>query len=182
MTLHQIEIEVDGDIIAAEVEGRLTLGDFLRHQAGRTGVHMGCEHGVCGACTVSLNGEAVRSCLMLAVQADGARIGTIHGLAETDGTLHPVQAAMQAEYKIDPGYYGAGTYISAAVLEAALKSVGGKIEDHDAFMHALRTNVVQDTVRGPVKFDAHGDVGGTFAHWEIQDGKIETVKIFEPKM
>jgi len=69
-------------------------------------------------------------------------------------------AAMQAEYKIDPGYYGAGTYISAAVLEAALKSVGGKIEDHDAFVHALRTNVVQDTVRGPVKFDAFGNVVG----------------------
>lgn len=122
MTLHQIEIEVDGDIIAAEVEGRLTLGDFLRHQAGRTGVHMGCEHGVCGACTVSLNGEAVRSCLMLAVQADGARIGTIHGLAETDGTLHPVQAAMQAEYALQCGFCTPGVVMTLASVLAAEKT------------------------------------------------------------
>ncbi len=69
-------------------------------------------------------------------------------------------AAMQKEYKIDPGYYGAGTYISAAVLDAALKSVGGKIEDHDAFINALRTSTVADTVRGPVKFDEFGQVVG----------------------
>ena len=119
MTLHRIELEVDGDRIEAEVEGRLTLGDFLRHHAGRTGVHLGCEHGVCGACTVSVNGDAVRSCLMLAVQADGTSIGTIQGLAEADGTLHPVQAAMQAEYGLQCGFCTPGVVMTlASVLEA----------------------------------------------------------------
>ena len=87
-------------------------------------------------------------------------------------------AAMQKEYNIDPGYYGAGTYISAAVLEAALKSVNGKIEDREAFTHALRTNVVQDTVRGPVKFDEFGQVVGNvyIRKVEKKDGKyVNTV-------
>ncbi len=92
-------------------------------------------------------------------------------------------AAMQKEYKIDPGYYGAGTYISAAVLEAALKSVGGKIEDHDAFLKALRNNVVQDTVRGPVKFDEFGQVVGNvyIRKVEKKNGKLvnTVIKTYE---
>ena len=93
MSEHAIEVSVNGQRVSARVEGRRTLADFLRIDAGFTGTHLGCEHGVCGACTVIVDGLAVRSCLMLAVQADGADVTTVEGLAEPDGTLSPVQQA-----------------------------------------------------------------------------------------
>jgi carbon-monoxide dehydrogenase small subunit len=77
-----------------EAKGRLMLADFLLHQLKLTGSHLGCEHGVCGACTTLFDGRSARSCLMLAVQADGAEIETTEGMARTDGTLHPIQQAM----------------------------------------------------------------------------------------
>jgi carbon-monoxide dehydrogenase small subunit len=88
-----IQVTVNGDVHEREVEVRRTLGDFLREDLDLTGTHFGCEHGVCGACTVQIDGEAVRSCLMLAVQADGRSVKTIEGMAEPDGTLHPIQQA-----------------------------------------------------------------------------------------
>jgi carbon-monoxide dehydrogenase small subunit len=92
---HQLAItcRINGRAVDARVEVRRTLSDFIRDDVGLTGTHLGCEHGVCGACTVILDGRAVRSCLMLAVQADGAEIGTIEGLADGDA-LHPIQQAM----------------------------------------------------------------------------------------
>ena len=78
-----------------EVETRVTLADFLRHGLGLTGTHVGCEHGVCGACTVLFDGRSVRSCLMLAVQADGHEITTVEGIAPGPGTLHPLQEAFR---------------------------------------------------------------------------------------
>jgi carbon-monoxide dehydrogenase small subunit len=88
-----ISCRINGRAVDARVEVRRTLSDFIRDDVGLTGTHLGCEHGVCGACTVILDGRAVRSCLMLAVQADGAEIGTIEGLADGDA-LHPIQQAM----------------------------------------------------------------------------------------
>jgi carbon-monoxide dehydrogenase small subunit len=88
-----ISCRINGRTVDARVEVRRTLSDFIRDDVGLTGTHLGCEHGVCGACTVILDGRAVRSCLMLAVQADGAEIGTIEGLADGD-VLHPIQQAM----------------------------------------------------------------------------------------
>jgi carbon-monoxide dehydrogenase small subunit len=88
-----ISCGINGRAVDARVEVRRTLSDFIRDDVGLTGTHLGCEHGVCGACTVILDGRAVRSCLMLAVQADGAEIGTIEGLADGDA-LHPIQQAM----------------------------------------------------------------------------------------
>ena len=92
----RIEMTINGRRQAGLCEARKSLGDFLREDAGYTGVHLGCEHGVCGACTVIVDGAAVRSCLMLAVQADGSEITTVEGLAAPDGTFHPVQAAIGA--------------------------------------------------------------------------------------
>src|SRR3974377_1336380 len=89
-----VRVTVNGAARTASVEPRRTLVDFLRDDRGLTGTHVGCEHGVCGACTVLVDGRAVRSCLMLAVQADGASIGTVEGLA-VDGRLGPIQAAMR---------------------------------------------------------------------------------------
>lgn len=102
----QISVRVNHTLFEREVESRLLLSDFLRHELELTGTHVGCEHGVCGACTILLNGEAVRSCLMLAVQADGQEITTVEGLAspEPAGVLHPLQAAFKEAHGLQCGF------------------------------------------------------------------------------
>ena len=87
-----------------EVEVRFHLADFLRQQLGLTGTHLGCEHGVCGACTILLNGRSVRSCLMLAVQADGQEITTIEGIAPSDEEMHPLQEAFRDNHGLQCGF------------------------------------------------------------------------------
>jgi aerobic carbon-monoxide dehydrogenase small subunit len=109
---------VNGRQLKVEVEPRMTLADALRDVCGLTGTHLACEHGVCGACTVSVDGRAVRSCLMFAVQADEADIMTIEGLATGDD-LHPVQAAFQAEHGLQCGFCTPGFVMSVtSFLEA----------------------------------------------------------------
>ncbi|MDB5967991.1 MAG: (2Fe-2S)-binding protein [Hydrocarboniphaga sp.] len=116
MSTHPIQLTINGRRHDATVEGRLVLSDFLRGDAGYTGVHVGCEHGVCGACTVIVDGLAVRSCLMLAVQADGAAITTVEGLAADDGTLHPVQQTMRDEHGLQCGFCTPGIVMTLAAL------------------------------------------------------------------
>jgi carbon-monoxide dehydrogenase small subunit len=118
MSEHRITVTVNGTKHSATVEGRLTLADFLRLEAGYTGVHLGCEHGVCGACTIIVNGAAVRSCLMLAVQTDGCEVTTVEGLAAADGTLHPVQQAMRDEHALQCGFCTPGIVMTLAALTA----------------------------------------------------------------
>ena len=100
---HQIALSVNGTPYRREVESRMLLSDFLRHELMLAGTHVGCEHGVCGACTILLDGEPVRSCLMLAVQADGHELATVEGLA-SEGGLHPVQQAMHEHHGLQCGY------------------------------------------------------------------------------
>lgn len=116
MSEHRIEVTVNDEVYAARVEARISLCDFLRADLGYTGVHAGCEHGVCGACTIIVDGKAVRSCLMLAVQADGTKITTVEGLAEPDGTLHPVQQAMRESYGLQCGFCTPGVVMTLAAL------------------------------------------------------------------
>ena len=116
MSEHKIQVTVNGRNAGALVEARLTLSDFLRTEAGYTGVHVGCEHGVCGACTVIVDGQAVRSCLMLAVQADGASITTVEGLTGSDGALHPVQQALRDEHGLQCGFCTPGVVMTLASL------------------------------------------------------------------
>jgi aerobic carbon-monoxide dehydrogenase small subunit len=116
MSQHEIQLTINGRTQQAQVEGRLTLSDFLRGEAGCTGVHVGCEHGVCGACTVIVDGAAVRACLMLAVQADGSHITTIEGLAAADGTLHPVQQALRDAHGLQCGFCTPGIAMTLAAL------------------------------------------------------------------
>ncbi len=101
-----VRLEVNGASYEGEAEPRTLLSDFLRHDLGLTGTHVGCEHGVCGACTVLFDGEAVRACLLLAVQADGHRIETVEGLAPADGDerLHPLQQAFQDAHGLQCGF------------------------------------------------------------------------------
>jgi carbon-monoxide dehydrogenase small subunit len=107
-----LTVTVNGERISRPVEARRTLADFLRDDLSLTGTHLGCEHGVCGACTVLLNGDAVRSCLMFAAQADGADVTTIEGLSEPGGGLTPIQAAFQAEHGLQCGYCTPGFVVS----------------------------------------------------------------------
>jgi 2-furoyl-CoA dehydrogenase 2Fe-2S iron sulfur subunit len=107
-----VETLVNGRRYREDVEPRLLLSDFVRHRLGLTGTHMGCEHGVCGACTVKVDGIAVRSCLMLAVQADGAEIVTVEGLAGT-GELTPLQAAFHRHHALQCGFCTPGILLAA---------------------------------------------------------------------
>jgi carbon-monoxide dehydrogenase small subunit len=100
---HSIRLEVNGAPVEREVEGRLLLADFLRADLELTGTHVGCEHGVCGACTVLVDGLPARSCLMLAVQAHGARVETVESLA-ADGELHPLQQAFWESHALQCGF------------------------------------------------------------------------------
>ena len=101
---HDIELSVNGTTYRRTVESRILLSDFLRHDLELAGTHVGCEHGVCGACTILLDGAPIRSCLMLAVQANGRELSTVEGLAGTDGELHPVQQAMHDHHGLQCGY------------------------------------------------------------------------------
>ncbi len=111
-----ITVRVNERDYVERVAPRLLLSDFLRHQLGLTGTHVGCEHGVCGACTVLLDGAAVRSCLLLAVQADGARITTVEGLAHDGEPLHPVQEAFREMHGLQCGFCTPGVLLSAVEL------------------------------------------------------------------
>ncbi len=111
----QITVTVNGQEHQSTVEPRLTLADFLREDLGLTGTHLGCEHGICGACTVLLDGEAVRSCLMLAVQADGAELTTVEGLS-SDGRLTALQKAFQDNGALQCGFCTPGFLMTATAF------------------------------------------------------------------
>jgi aerobic-type carbon monoxide dehydrogenase small subunit (CoxS/CutS family) len=110
--MNELIVTVNGRRYREDVEPRLLLSDFLRHTLGLTGTHVGCEHGVCGACTVRLDGAAVRSCLLLAVQADGAEIQTVEALA-ADGGLTPLQAAFRESHALQCGFCTPGILMAA---------------------------------------------------------------------
>ena len=107
-----IKLTVNGQTREGRAEARKLFVDFLREDLGLTGTHVGCEHGVCGACTVIINGEAARSCLMLAVQTNGAEVTTVEGLASGD-TLHPLQAAFHEHHALQCGFCTPGMLLTA---------------------------------------------------------------------
>ncbi len=103
-TTRMIKVRVNDVAYEQTVEARKTLVDFLREDVGLTGTNVGCEHGVCGACTILMNGEAVRSCIMLAAQADGAELMTVEGLASPSGALHPIQESFREKHGLQCGF------------------------------------------------------------------------------
>lgn len=130
----RIETTVNGTPVARDVEPRLLLSDFLRHELGLTGTHVGCEHGVCGSCTVVVNGSPVRACLMLAVQAEGAEITTVEGLGRADSELSPVQQALGESLGLQCGFCTPGIVMSLTVAleqgadeETLLEMLGGHV-------------------------------------------------------
>jgi aerobic carbon-monoxide dehydrogenase small subunit len=139
MTTRKVTLDVNGQRYEAEVEPRRTLADAIRDDCGLTGTHLGCEHGVCGACTVLLDGRPVRSCLMFAIQAEGARIRTVEGLADGD-ELHPLQKAFWQHHGLQCGFCTPGfLMLAAGVLEADPES------DDAALGDALSSNLCRCT-------------------------------------
>jgi aerobic-type carbon monoxide dehydrogenase small subunit (CoxS/CutS family) len=136
---HPITVTVNGTTHTEEVGSRLTLADFLRERLRLTGTHLGCEHGVCGACTVIVDGAAVRSCLMLAVQANGSQLETVESLAE-DGELGPVQQAFKDNYALQCGFCTSGFLMS---VTAALRE--GPVRDESAAREVLSGNICRCT-------------------------------------
>ena len=111
----KLSFELNGNPVSVDVPERTTLADCLRHHLLQTGTHVGCEHGVCGACTVIVDGDAVRSCLMLALQADGARVTTVEGLSSADA-LSPLQAAFRKHHALQCGFCTPGMLTTAHAL------------------------------------------------------------------
>lgn len=111
-TKRAIDLTINGKRYRRQVEVRMTLADFLRHDIGLTGTHVGCEHGLCGACTILFNEEAVRSCLLLAVQADGSDLKTVEGLC-TSEQLNPLQLAFQEQHALQCGFCTPGMLVTA---------------------------------------------------------------------
>ncbi len=111
-----VSVTINGDTHQLVIEPRRSLADVIREDVGLTGTHLGCEHGVCGACTVMVNGEPSRACLMLAVQADGADITTIEGLANDDGSMHPIQQAMHEAMSFQCAFCSPGFLMSTVAL------------------------------------------------------------------
>jgi aerobic carbon-monoxide dehydrogenase small subunit len=112
----RVELTVNGEARAGEVPARLTLADFLRERCRLTGTHLGCEHGVCGACTVLLDSDPVRACLVFAVQADGCEVTTIEGLGGPDGTLSPVQEAFRDCHGLQCGFCTPGFVVTVTAM------------------------------------------------------------------
>jgi carbon-monoxide dehydrogenase small subunit len=116
MAARELVLRVNGEELRGRAEPRMTLADFLRDELGLTGTHLGCEHGVCGACTIQLDGRTVRSCLMLAVQAEGAALTTVEGLAPPDGPLHPIQEAFSEKHGLQCGFCTPGFLMTVEEL------------------------------------------------------------------
>jgi aerobic carbon-monoxide dehydrogenase small subunit len=128
--LHEVVVTVNGVTRSAQVPARRLLSDMLRHDLRLTGTHVGCEHGVCGACTVLLEGEPIRSCLTFAVMVDGARITTVEGLAGPDGELGPVQQAFRECHGLQCGFCTPGfLLLTAELLTRSPQPADGEIRD-----------------------------------------------------
>ena len=133
-------LDVNGESRRVTVEPRKSLADTLREDCRLTGTHLGCEHGVCGACTILLDGEPVRSCLMLAVQAQGHAVRTVEGLAAEDGALHPLQQAFWEHHGLQCGFCTSGfLMLAAGLLESAEPATDEMIDD------ALSSNLCRCT-------------------------------------
>ena len=142
MTMRDVEVEINGRRVHRTVEPRLLLSDFIRHEARLTGTHVGCEHGVCGACTIQLDGEPVRSCLMLAVQANGRTIRTVEGMADPSGKLHPLQQAFHETHALQCGFCTPGFLMT---LEPFVREADPANLDDASIREALSGNLCRCT-------------------------------------
>jgi aerobic carbon-monoxide dehydrogenase small subunit len=142
----EITVDVNGELVAAAIPSRKLLSDFLRDEAGLTGVRVSCEHGVCGACTILVDGRTARACLLLAAQTDGSEVRTVESLAR-DGQLHPIQQAFWDHHGLQCGYCTPGMLISAYELlsrnpdpteEDVREAISGNICRCTGYVHIVR--------------------------------------------
>jgi carbon-monoxide dehydrogenase small subunit len=155
---HNVRVTVNGMPHERLVEARMTLADFLRNELDLTGTHLGCEHGVCGACTVLSNGAAVRSCLLLAVQANGAELLTVEGLAQGE-QLHPLQRAFQDQHALQCGFCTPGFLMTAfAFLKETPQPTDGEARE------AISGNICRCTGYQPIVQAILQAAGETAAH------------------
>jgi carbon-monoxide dehydrogenase small subunit len=159
-----VSVTVNGRVQKHDVEPRTTLADYLRESCRLTGTHLGCEHGVCGACTVLLDGEAVRACLMFAAQADGHEVTTVEGLASPEGELSPVQAALRDCHGLQCGFCTPGF----AVTMTAFLRDNPDPADHEV-REALSGNVCRCTGYQGI-FQAAQQAARTIAAQDDEDG------------
>ena len=139
--MHQVTLTVNGKSSSVEVEARTLLVELLRDKLGLTGTHVGCDTSQCGACVVHVDGNSVKSCTMLAVQADGAKVTTIEGLAAADGTLHPMQEMFREHHALQCGFCTPGMVMSA--VDLVQKNPQGLSEDE--IRHGLEGNLCRCT-------------------------------------
>jgi aerobic carbon-monoxide dehydrogenase small subunit len=135
-----VSLKVNGNAVTKEVEGRMLLVEFLRNELHLTGTHVGCDTSQCGACVVHVDGEAMKSCSMLAVQADGTEVTTIEGLAEDGGKLHPVQAAFQEYHGLQCGFCTPGMIMTSVDMIRRNPDL-----DEDTIRHELEGNICRCT-------------------------------------
>jgi carbon-monoxide dehydrogenase small subunit len=154
MSDHSIETKINGTTYKKTVPARKTLADFLRQDCNLTGTHIGCEHGVCGACTVMVDGVAVRSCLMLAVQADGAEVRTVEGVANADGTLHRVQQALHEEHGLQCGFCTPGFVMTLVSLVERAEKISEEEMKAALSGHICRCTGYQGILRAVKKIAA----------------------------
>ncbi|GAA4985370.1 (2Fe-2S)-binding protein [Kineococcus glutinatus] len=146
----RVEFDVNGERRSVDVEPRRHLADVLRDELGLTGTHLACEHGVCGSCTVLLDGEAVRSCLLLAVQCEGRSVRTVEGLADGEGPggLNPLQRAFSAEHALQCGFCTPGFVV---LLQGALERDPAVFDDPEALRRLLSSNLCRCTGYEPIR-------------------------------
>ena len=156
----QVTLTVNGKIATVEVEGRTLLVELLREKLGLTGTHVGCDTSQCGACVVHVDGQSVKACTMLAVQADGSRVMTIEGLAAADGTLHVMQEMFREHHALQCGFCTPGMVMAAVDLVA--KNPQGLSEDE--IRHGLEGNLCRCT-------GYHNIVKAIAAAWPLMHGK-----------
>ena len=143
--MSMIKLTVNGVARSASAEPRMSLLDFLRENLGLNATHMGCEHGVCGACTIIVNGEPARSCLMLAVQADGATVETVEGLAHADGALNPLQLSFRRHHALQCGFCTSGILMSMTWLQRR-----GEAGDREKVIDTLSGHLCRCTGYQPI--------------------------------
>ena len=156
----QVNLTVNGKAASVEVEGRTLLVELLREKLGLTGTHVGCDTSQCGACVVHVDGAAVKSCTMLALQADGAKVTTIEGLAAADGTLHPMQEMFREHHALQCGFCTPGMVMSA--IDIVTTHPQGLTEDE--IRHELEGNLCRCT-------GYHNIVKAIAAAWPLMHGK-----------
>lgn len=138
--MKSVSLTLNGEAVTHQVEPRLLLSDFLRQELALTGTHVGCEHGVCGACTILIDGRTARSCLLFAIQADGSEIETVEGLAGADGTLSPLQLSFREAHGLQCGFCTPGFLMTATEY---LRDGGSS--DRDEIRHAISGNICRCT-------------------------------------